>query len=110
HTSVVVWSTAGGATWQRHAVDAVGTDPDPLSAVTTLAVVGRRLVVGARLGDRLVLATSDDGVTWSELAPPSGVPTGPRATVAVGVAGDRLVLGATGDAANTRVWWRAAGG
>jgi hypothetical protein len=103
-TKVVAWTSADGTSWQRTDVATLGTDPDSLSAVTSLQVVGDgTLVVGARLGTRLAVATSADGRTWKPLALPSGMPASDHGLVVAAPAGDRLVLAATGDA-STRVW------
>ena len=107
-TTVVVWATRDGSTWERHPVDALGSDPDPLSAATSLAVVGDHLVVGARLGSGLALATSADARSWSRLALPAGTPSGEHATIVAAGVGDRLVVAATGDDSPTRVWTRPA--
>src|SRR5207253_8851874 len=91
-TAVVVWTSPDAVTWQRADVGALGSDPDPASAVTSLAVVGGRLAVGARLGTRLAAAQSADGRSWSALALPKDLPAGPHAVVVVGAAGDRMVV------------------
>jgi hypothetical protein len=108
-TSVVVWTSPDGTTWHRSAVGALGSDPDGTSAVTSLAVVGDRLVVGARLGTRLAVAESSDGRAWSSLSLPAGMPNGPHAVVVGAPAGNRLVLAATGEDTSTHVWSRPAG-
>jgi hypothetical protein len=107
-TSVVVWTSTDGTAWHRAAVDVLGSDPDGTSAVTSLAVAGDRLVVGARLGTRLGAAESSDGQSWSALALPDGMPTGPHAVVVAAPAGDRLVLAATGEDTSTQIWSRPA--
>jgi hypothetical protein len=105
-TRVVVWTSADGTSWQRTVVGALGSNPDSLSAVTSVQVVGdATLVVGARLGTRLAVATSTDGRQWKALALPAGMPAGDHAVVVAAPAGDRLVLAATGDG-GTKVWSR----
>jgi hypothetical protein len=105
-TTVVVWTAADGTNWRRAAVGALGSDPDGLSAVTSLAAVGDHLTVGARLGTRLAVARSGDGQAWSGVGLPSGMPTGPHAVVLAASAGDRLVLAATGEDTSTQIWSR----
>jgi hypothetical protein len=102
-TAVVVWTSTDGTTWRRTTVGAVGTDPDALSAVTSLQVVDGGLVVGARLGTRLVVATAADGRDWQALALPADTPGGPHAVVVAAAAGPNLVLAATNDD-GTRLW------
>ena len=105
-TRVVVWTSTDGTSWQRTDVGALGTNPDSLSAATSLDVAGDgTLVVGARLGTRLAVATSSDGRTWKALALPADMPAGDHAVVLAAPAGDRLVLAATGDS-STKVWSR----
>jgi hypothetical protein len=103
-TTVVVWTSPDGTSWQWSDVGALGSDPDSLSAVTSLQVVGSStLVVGARLGTRLVVATSIDGRAWKALSLPPGMPSSEHGVVVAAPARDRLVLAATGDA-STHVW------
>ncbi len=102
-TGVVVWSSPDGRVWHRTRVAPLGTDPDPLSAVTSLAVVGDGLVVGARLGSRLAVATATDATHWKALRLPAGLPSGSHSVVVTAPAGDRLVLAATGDD-GTHLW------
>jgi hypothetical protein len=105
-TRVVVWTSPDGVSWQRTDVGALGADPDSLSAVTSLQVADDgRIVVGARLGTRLAVATSADGRTWKALTLPADMPASDHAVVLAAPAGDRLVLAATGDS-STRVWSR----
>jgi hypothetical protein len=96
-TSVTVWTSADGRSWRRAAVTALGTDPDPLSAVTSLNVVDGGLVVGARLGTRLSVATAADGHAWRALGLPNGLAGGEHAVVVAAPAGPDLVLAATND-------------
>jgi hypothetical protein len=107
HTGVVVWSTRDGGRWLRTRVDAMGTDPDPLSAVTGLAEVDGRLLVAARLGGRFALASSADGVTWKAIALPAGAVPDPHAVAVVAPVGGGLSLAATTDD-GTRLWWAPA--
>ena len=96
-TSVVVWTSADGRSWRRTTVTALGTDPDPLSAATSLNVVDGGLVVGARLGTRLAVATSADGNAWRALTMPPTIPSGEHALAVAAPAGPDLVLAATTD-------------
>jgi len=96
-TSVVVWTSPDGRSWRRTTVTALGTDADPLSAVTSLNVVDGGLVVGARLGTRLAVATSADGQSWRALTLPPTTPSGEHALVVAAPAGPDLVLAATTD-------------
>jgi hypothetical protein len=102
-TSVVVWTSPDGRSWRRTTVTALGTDADPLSAVTSLNVVDGGLVVGARLGTRLAVATSADGGTWRALMLPPTIPSGEHAVVIAAPAGPDLVLAATTDD-GTALW------
>jgi len=106
-SSVVVWTTTDGTTWNRAAVTGLGAATD--AAVTSLTVAGDRLLVGARIGTRLGVAESTDGQAWSVLAAPEGMPTGAHAVVLAAPAGDRLVLAATGDDTGTKLWTRRQG-
>lgn len=75
----VFWSAAG-----KRRIPVFGSTDDPLSAVTSIARVGRWWIVGARMGGVLKLAASRDGRSWTRLSMPStGVPTGGRAKVVV---------------------------
>ncbi len=107
-TTVVVWTSADGVSWQRATVGPLGSDPDATSEVTSLAVVGDRLVVGARLGSRLGVAESRDGQAWSAVSVPKGLPGGPHSTVLAVPAGGRLALAATGEDTSTQIWSRPA--
>jgi hypothetical protein len=103
-TGVLVWTTPDGVRWQRARVDAAGTDPDPLSAITSIVAVDGRLLVAARLGTRYVLASSGDGVTWRRVPVPAGaVPDAHGVLVLAPVAGG-VAVGATSDA-GTHLWW-----
>jgi hypothetical protein len=102
-TGVVVWTSPDRHSWHRTTVTALGTDPDPLSAVTSLAVVDTGLVVGARLGSRLAVAEATDATHWQALQLPAGVPSSEHGAVVAVPAGARLVLAATGDD-GTRLW------
>ena len=100
-SSIVVWTSTDASTWRRTTVTALGTDADPLSAVTSLDVVGGGLVVGARLGTRLAVATTADGSTWHALALPAAIQGGEHAVVVAAPAGPDLVLAATTDTGTT---------
>src|SRR5262249_12299916 len=102
-TGVVVWTSPDRHAWHRTAVTALGTDPDPLSAVTSLAVVDGGLMVGARLGARLGVAEAIDANHWRALQLPAGVPGRGPGVRGAAPAGGRLVLAATGDD-GTHLW------
>jgi hypothetical protein len=102
-TSVVVWTSSDARSWRRTTVTVLGTDADPLSAVTSLQVVNGGLVVGARLGTRLVVAAAADGRDWHGLALPLDAPGGDHAVVVAAPAGPNLVLAATNEN-GTALW------
>lgn len=92
----VVWTTTDRLHWRRTVVNALGTSDDALDAVTSVAVLPGRTVVGARRAGALVAAVSEDDRLWRALRMPSGLPVDARAVVAV--AGDHrnIVVGAVG--------------
>ena len=100
-TRVIAWTfTERTGRWRREIVRALGSDPDPLSAVTGVAVFGRDRFIGARLGDRLRLAVSRDGGVWQQLPIPGTRPAGSRARIELRLApdGESLYIALTGDA------------
>jgi hypothetical protein len=99
----VVWTSSDARSWRRTTVTVLGTDADPLSAVTSLQVVNGGLVVGARLGTRLVVAAAADGRDWHALALPLDAPGGDHAVVVAAPAGPNLVLAATNEN-GTALW------
>jgi hypothetical protein len=106
-TAIVVWATSDGTHWFRTRVDALGTDPDALSQVTSLVTVNGDLVVGARLGRRFVAASSPDGVRWTAITLPVAVTTDPHGFVVLASLDGRLVVAAT-TVQGTRLWWTPA--
>jgi hypothetical protein len=106
-TKVVFWEPGG----KKTEITALGSSDDPLSTVTTLARVGARWFVGARIGGVLRLAAFTDASgntenrkntknrknTWTKVDLPKSLPSGGRARLIVfSDTGSLLVAGAAG--------------
>jgi hypothetical protein len=102
-TSLVVWTSTDGVTWRRTELTSLGRDPDPLSAVTSLTTDGDKLLLGARLGERFVAASSTDGAQWTPIGLPVLASADPHALLLVMPLGGRLAVAAT-STDGTRLW------
>ncbi len=93
-TKVVFWAPGG----KKTVITALGSSDDPLSTVTTLARVGTRWFVGARIGGVLRLSMRADGPNkWNRVDLPKSLPSGGRARLIVfSDTGSSLLVGAAG--------------
>ncbi len=81
-TRVVVWEWSEAVSrWTRTLVAAISADPDPLSVVTGIAIVGQDRWIAARMGTQLRLAVSQNRGPWRAVPMPGPLPTGPRSRI-----------------------------
>jgi hypothetical protein len=92
---VVTWTTNDRRRWTRSIVAPFGTSRDSTTSVMAAVVDSSRMIIGARMNDRLRLALSTTGRTWTDVALPADLPTGIRSRIAVGATTDVLLVGAT---------------
>ena len=92
---IVVWSTDDRRRWSRSTVTVFGSSSDATTAATAAVSADGHMIIGARINDRLRIATSTNGRRWTNVVLPADLPTGYRARIAAGVGDDVLLVGAT---------------